>query len=444
MKVQIENIGPFEKKIFFEIPGDVVSQQIDSTYQTLSHSVKLKGFRPGKVPRSILERYYKAQVEDEVFSKLISDTFGKAVQENNLSPVSPPTVVERNFEAGKEFKYTVTVEVKPEVSIEGYKGLEILKEKVTVSEEEVEARLKDLKEAHAQMKPLEKIRPIQDKDCVILDFEGNLAGKPLKEWKANDHLVEVGSKALIGELDRKLIGLSVSEENDIPITLPETYPNKELAGKEIKVHVKIKEIKEKILPALDDEFAKDVGNFNTLAELKDRIRKTIEEQKQARSDQAAKAKILDLLMEKHPFEVPKSLVERQVQNMMGRTKHRLSEQGMKLEDTKLDPQKLQESFRPAAEKEIRGSLILEKIAELEKLAVEPAEIDKRLELIAPQLNQRVEAVKKEYEKEGLLESLRAQMLEEKSLDFLLGQAIITETTASPDPIAQEAPTEEKK
>jgi trigger factor len=223
MKVQIENTGPFEKKIFFEIPREVVSQEVESTYKALNRNVKLKGFRPGKVPRSILERYYKAQVESEVITKLIEDSYGKAVEENNLFPVAPPAVLDRTFEPGKDFTYTVTVEVKPEIAVEGYLGLEVEKPAVTVTDEEVEARLKALQETHAQIKPLEADRPVQEKDLVVVDFEGSLGGKALEGWKVKDHLVEVGSQTLVGGLDRQLVGLPLRQNRDLLLILPDDY-----------------------------------------------------------------------------------------------------------------------------------------------------------------------------------------------------------------------------
>ncbi len=444
MKVQIEKISPFERKIFFEIPSEVVSQEMESTYRALNRNVKLKGFRPGKAPRSILERYYKSQVEEEVVSKLIKDSYGKAVEEHHLFPVVAPTVLDRTFGAGEDFKYTVTVEVKPEVTVEGYLGLEVEKETPSVSEEEVQTRLKGLQDTHAQLKPLEKDRPIQEKDFVILDFEGTLSGRPLEGWKVQDHLVEVGSKTLVGDLDMQLIGFSRSEEKDISITLPETYSKKELAGKAIDVHLKVKEVKEKILPRLDDEFAKDVGNFNTLADLKGRLRQTLEEEKQAMASQAAKGKLLSMLVEKHPFQIPKSMVEHQVETLIARTELRLARQGMKLEEASLDRQKLHDSFMPTAEKEVRGSLILEKIAEIEKLSISEAEVEASLEKTAAQLNQRVDAVKNYYKKQGLLEDLRIQILEEKTLDFLLSKAKIIERPSAPAETPQDARPEETK
>jgi len=444
MKVQIEKTSPIERKIFFEIPNDVVSQEVESTYRALNRNVKLKGFRPGKAPRSMLQRYYKNQVEEEVVSKLIKDSYGKAVEEYHLTPVAAPTVLDHTFEADKDFKYTVTVEVKPDVTVEGYLGLEVEKAAVSVSEEEVQARLKDLQETHAQLKPLETKRPIQEKDFVIIDFVGSQSGRPLEGWKVQDHLVEVGSKTLVGDLDRQLIGLSQDEEKDLSLTLPETHSKKELAGQKIDVHIKVKEVKEKILPPLDDEFAKDVGNFNTLADLKARLRQTIEEEKQAQANRAAKEKLLATLVEKHSFPIPKSMVERHVQNLIARAELRLARQGMKLEDASLDRQQLHDSFLPTAEKEVRGSLLLEKIAEMEKISVNEAELGGRLVKMSVQLNQRVEAVKSYYQKEGLLEDLRAQILEEKTLDFLLSQSKISARPSHPAQTFPGARPEEKK
>jgi trigger factor len=371
-------------------------------------------------------------VENEVITKLIEDSYGKAVEENNLFPVAPPAVLDRAFESGKDFTYTVTVEVKPEIAVEGYLGLEVEKPAVTVTDEEVEARLKALQETHAQIKPLEADRPVQEKDQVVVDFEGSLGGKPLEGWKVKDHLVEVGSQTLVGGLDRQLVGLPLRQNRDLRLTLPDDYPRKELAGKEIAVRVQVKELKEKILPALDDEFAKEAGDFQNLPELKDRLRKNLEEQKEAQATQAAREKLLDLLREKHSFGIPKGLIERQVENIMARTELRFARQGVKLDTANLDHQKLRESLRPAAEKEVRSTLILEKVAEKEKITVSDEEMNQKLEQLAVQLNQRVEAVKNYYQKKDRLEDLRAMMREEKTLDFLLSRAKIKEGGSPPE------------
>jgi trigger factor len=428
MKVQIEDVSPVEKKLFFEIPREVVSLEVETTYRALNLNVKLKGFRPGKVPRPILERYYKSKVSDDVQSKLISDSFLKAVDEHKLFPVSEPAVLEREFEEGKDFKYSVRIEVKPEVKVDGYNGLETEKEKVVVTDADVEGRIRELQEHHAQLKPIEAKRPVQEKDFVVFDFEGSLDGKPIEGWKANDHVTEVGRKMLIADLDLHLIGLSPNDEKDIVLTLPETYGRKELAGKQIPVHVKVKEIKEKILPLLDDDFAKDVGDYSTLADLKARLRQNLEEQKEAQANQAAKDKLLGHLIEKTSFPVPQSMIDRQVEAIMSRAEWRLASQGVRINPQDPERQKIRETLLPTAEKEIRGMLILEKIGELEKISISEDELGQRLEKMAQSLNQRPEALRSFYQREDRLEDLRTQMREEKTLEFLLSRAKITETT----------------
>jgi trigger factor len=366
------------------------------------------------------------------------------VEEHHLLPVAEPTVVDRTFEAGKDFQYTLTVEVKPEVVVDGYLELEVVKGEISVSEEEVESRLKAVQDDHAQLKPLEPQRPVQEKDFIILDFEGSLAGKTLEGWNVKDHLVEVGSKKMVGDLDLQALGLSPNEGKDVVLNLPETYPQKELAGKEINIHLKVKEIKQKILPQLDDEFAKDVGEFKTLADLQGYLRQNLEKEKKNQADQAAREKILAALIEKHPFPIPPIMVERQAKNLIARTELRLVQQGIKLEESTIDRQKLLDTFKPAAEKEVRGSLILEKIAEMEKLSISEEEQEARLTQIAAQLNQRPEAVKSYYQKKNLLDDLRAQMLEEKTLDFLLSKAKMIERPSPSGTMQEEAGLEGKE
>jgi trigger factor len=431
MKVQIEDVSPVEKKISFEISWETVSQEIETAYRSLNQNAKLKGFRPGKVPRSILERYYKKQVGEEVQSKLISDSLVKAVEENKIVPVGEPSVIDRQFEAGKDFKYALRIEVKPEIAVEDYKGLEAEKEKVAVTEEEAEARLRDLQEHHARLQPIASKRPVQEKDFVVFDFEGTLDGKPVEGWKAQDHLTEVGRKLLVAEMDQHLLGLRPEEEKDVTLALPETYARKELAGKQIQVHLKVKEIKEKILPALDDDFAKDVGDYATLADLRQKVRQNLEEQKRVQADQAAKDMLMNQLIAKNSFPLPNSMMERQIESLMARAEWRLASQGVKINPQDADRQKIRETLQPTAEKEIRSMLLLEKIAEREKISVSEEELGQRLEKMARELNQRPEALRGYYQKEGRMEDLKAQMREEKTLDFLLSQAKITEKTGAP-------------
>lgn len=419
MQVEIESLNPLEKKISIKIPAEVVSRELEETYRSLNQKIKLKGFRPGKIPQSILSRLYKTQVEEEVAAKLIEDSLAEAVKEYQITPVSEPNLLNKAFTTEKEFAYSVSLEVKPEIIVQDYLGLEVETSVVSVTEEEIQGELKKLQEAHAQLKPLENLRPVQEKDIVLIDFEGSFEGRPIEGWKVVNHLVEAGSRTLIGDLDEKLIGLQVNEEKDIVLTLPSDYLRSELAGKEISVHLRVKEIKEKILPNLDDEFAKDLGDYQQLQDLKEHLTRLIEERKKNQARQITKEKILQTLLEKHSFSVPKSMIEKGVQNLLSRAELQFAKEGRKIESNSPEWGKLRESFLPLAEKEVRSSLILEKIAEKEKISVQDAEVNEHLERLAKRLNQRVEAVRNLYQQRNLLAELRHQILEEKTIDFLI-------------------------
>ena len=424
MQVEIENLNPLEKKVSVRIPADVVTREMEATYRSLNQKIKLKGFRPGKVPQSILSRLYKNQVEEEVANKLISHSLAEAVKEYNLAPVSEPNVLNHAFTAEKDFTYAVSFEVKPEFTVQDYVGLEIEVPQVVVTEEEIETELKKLQENHAQLKPLEESRPVKEKDMVLVDFEGTWAGQPIEGWRVVNHLVEAGSGTLVGDLDKNLIGMHIGEEKDVNLTLPADYLKKDLAGKEISVHLKVKEIKEKILPEVDDEFAKDLGEYQTIKDLKEHLHNLIAERKKEEIRQITKEKILDKLVAQHSFSVPKSMIERQVQSFLARAELQLAREGRRIESASPEGEKLRETFLPLAEREVRGSLILEKIAEKEKISVSESEVDAHLEKLAKRLNRRVEAVKNLYQQRNLMDELRQQVLEEKTLDFLIEKAKI--------------------
>jgi trigger factor len=424
MQVEIENLNPLEKKVSVRIPADVVTREMEATYRSLNQKIKLKGFRPGKIPQSILSRLYKNQVEEEVANKLISHSLAEAVKEYNLAPVSEPNVLNHAFTAEKDFTYAVSFEVKPEFTVQDYVGLEIEVPQVVVTEEEIETELKKLQENHAQLKPLEESRPVKEKDMVLVDFEGTWAGQPIEGWRVVNHLVEAGSGTLVGDLDKNLIGMHIGEEKDVNLTLPADYLKKDLAGKEISVHLKVKEIKEKILPEVDDEFAKDLGEYQTIKDLKEHLHNLITERKKEEIRQITKEKILDKLVAQHSFSVPKSMIERQVQSFLARAELQLAREGRRIESASPEGEKLRETFLPLAEREVRGSLILEKIAEKEKISVSESEVDAHLEKLAKRLNRRVEAVKNLYQQRNLMDELRQQVLEEKTLDFLIEKAKI--------------------
>ncbi len=427
MNVSVEEISPIKKKVSVEIPGDEVTKEVDSFYRDLGKKAKIKGFRPGKVPRDILERYFKDYVKAEVVQKLIGDSYPKALAETNLQPVSQPTIDPGEFNEGKPFQYSAVIEVKPDIKLEGYTGLKIEGKKEELKDEEVEERLKSLQNLHASLKTVSEGRPIQSGDYAIVDYEASLEGKPLEGAKAVDFTVEVGSGQFIPTIEEKLIGLMPGDEKEIEVSFPEDYGYKKWAGKTIVFHVKIKEIKEKVLPAMDDEFAKDLGDYASLEELKTKLREEIAKEKELALERQLKDQAVGQLLEANPFEVPESLVEEQTKALVSDTKLRLAAQGVDLQNLGVTEEKLQGDYKATALKQVKTFLILEKIAGQEGIAVTDEEVDERLKEMAERMHQKFDAVKRYYEKNGLLPEVKAGILRDKTLDFLLKKANVQTT-----------------
>ncbi|MEW6375918.1 MAG: trigger factor [Thermodesulfobacteriota bacterium] len=425
MKANVEEINSIKKKVNIEIPEDQVIKEIDSFYEELRRKARIKGFRPGKVPRSILERYFKDYVKAEVVQKLIQVSYPQALSETNLHPVSPPLIDPGELENGKPFQYSATVEIKPDIKLEGYIGLEIEGKKEEVKDEEVEERLKGLQNLHANLKTISDKRPIQTGDYVIVDYQARMDGKPLEEGKAIDFTVEVGSGRFIPAFEEKLIGLKPEEDKEIEVSFPEDYGYKKWAGKTISFQVNIKEVKEKILPLLDDEFAKDLGDHSSLEELKTKLKGEIEKEKELIFERQLKDQLVDRLLQANPFEVPESLVEEQAKAMVSDTKLRLATQGVAFNHLGVTEEKLQEDYREMAKKQVQTFLILEKIANQEGMTVTDEEADQRLREISERTHQKFDVVKRYYEKNGLIPGVKAGILNDKTLNLLLQKANIS-------------------
>ncbi len=424
MKLNVEEINTVKKKVNIEIPEDHVTKEINSFYEDLRKKARIKGFRPGKVPRNILERHFKDYVKAEVIQKLIQETYPNALSEATLQPISPPVVDPQELEIGKPFQYSAIIEVKPDIKIEGYLGLTIEGKKEEMKEEEIEERLKGLQNLHANLKTVSEGRPVQNGDYVIIDYEGKMDGNPLEEGKAIDYSVEVGSGRFIPTFEEKLIGLRPEEEKDLEIPFPDDYGYKKWAGKTVIFHVKIKEIKEKVLPLLDDEFAKDLGNYSSLEELKSQLKQDIEREKQSALDHRLKDQVVDQLIQAHSFEIPESLIKEQTHVLVSDTKMRLAAQGMDLNKLGVTEEKLHENYQEMAKKQVQTFLILEKIAEQEGITVIEEEVEGRLKEISERTHQKLDVVKRYYEKNGLIPEVKAGILSDKTLNFLIQKSTV--------------------
>lgn len=422
MNTNVEEISSIKKKISIEIPEDEVNKEVESFYKDLGKKAKIKGFRPGKVPKDILVRYFKDYVKAEVIQKLIGESYPKALTETNLQPIAPPVIDPGEFDEGKAFQYSAVVEVKPDIKLESYTGLKIEGKKEELKDEEVEQRLKSFQNLHASLKTVSEDRAIQTGDYVILDYEASAGGKPLEGAKSIDFTVEVGSGQFIPAFEEKLIGLKPGEEKEIEVSFPEDYGYQKWAGKTISFHVKIKEIKEKILPVLDDEFAKDLGDYASLEALKTKLRGEIEKEKELVLERQLKDQVMEKLIEATPFDVPEILVEEQAKAMVSDMKLRLAAQGVELKNLGVTEEKLQGDYKNMAQKQVKSFLILERIASQEGITVTDEEADERLKEMAERMHQKFDVLKRYYEKNGLLPEVKAGILRDKTLDFLLKHA----------------------
>ncbi|HEX7125656.1 MAG TPA: trigger factor [Thermodesulfobacteriota bacterium] len=421
-KVQVESLSPIRRRFSVEVPKDRVDAAIDRAYEGLRKEVRLKGFRQGKVPRPILERYYKERVEQEVASRLIQDSLSAAVTEHRVTPVATPVIEQASLEQGKDFAYTAILEVKPEVQARDYVGLPMPDTTVTPDEGEIQSRLERLREVHAQLRTPAEPRPARKGDTLTVDFEGEVDGAKRPDMTGTDVQVELGSDRFIPGFEEALEGVSVGETKSFTLTFPEDYREPSLSGKSAGFTVTVKDLKEKVLPALDDEFAKDVGSFDSLEALRAAIRDAYVAEETERRQAAAREALLDALLERNPVEIPPALVEDQARALIREWQHRMQHQGLDLSRVRVDPERLAAEARERARRQVHAGLVLEAVARQEGLAVDDGELDARIARLAEGGKQTPESLRRRLEASGRLEDLRASLLEEKTLEFLVARA----------------------
>jgi trigger factor len=429
MQVKIESLGKVKKKINFEIPAERVASEIDKVYEEIRKRASIKGFRKGKAPRSYIEKHYSAAMEEDVLKNLFNDTYFKALLDAKIYPVAHPVIESDELKKGEPFKYSATVEVYPEIEVKDYVGLEVKKEQYVQDDKLIEARLQQMRESMAQLKPAEEGHLAAMGDFATLDFTGFIAGEPFEHGAAEDFELELGSGRFIPGFEEQIAGMKAGDEGDITVTFPENYGSDELAGKEATFKIKIKEIKVKDLPQLDDELAKEFGEFETLDQVRAKLAEVHEKQEKERIESDLRERVVQALIGRNDLEVPEAMVEKQLQIMLDSTKKRLEAQKLSLEMMGLDEESYRVRFKGTAETQVKGGLLLDALAGKEGITVEDSDIDERLREIAAQHNQSFETLQQFYsQNENARGSLRAQLLEDKVIKFLVGKAQITEVT----------------
>lgn len=428
MKVEIEEVSPILKKLRFELPPELYKKALDRAYDKLNKKVQIKGFRKGKVPRSILEKHYSGETEMDAVGDLVDQSYREAIQEHGIPAIAMPKISDLKAEPGQPFTFTAEVEVQPKVETKNYTKLKLKKPKIEVSAEELDKELHAVQKAHAQWVPAAEGSAVQAGHQVTIHYHGTVDGTAFEGGSAQNVLVDVGAGRYLPDFEQGLIGMKKGESKDAAVQFPADYSHEPLRGKLAHFKLDLIEIKEEVLPPLDDEFAKDIGRFETLEQVKDQLKEHLLKGKESHLRGELFKQILDHLIRENPFELPEGMIERELDYMLHTLEDQLRQQGLSLEKLGMSAEDYRAKNREEAVRRIKGFLLFDSIALQNQLEVTEEEMQARMAEIAERHRQPVEAIRRHYQEHDLLRSLYNQILEEKTLDFLILQADVQEVS----------------
>ena len=431
MQVTVEAINAVTKKIRIEIPSEQVDAEIEKVYSGIQKKAKLQGFRPGKAPMQLVKRTYSDAMRDEVIRRFYDQTLFQAMDDNKIEPVDSPTIECDLLEPGAPFKYSALVEVMPEILLKDYTGLTVLKEKYVLNPEDIDGEIKRMQENMAQLVPLDENAAVENGHVVTVNYTFSVEGFPEEDSNAEDATIEIGSNRLMPGFEEQIVGMKCGETRKIQVTLPEGYRNPEAAGKEGVFQVTLKEIKRKDLPELDDEFAQQFGEYETMEELRAKMVEYHQKQESERIENEVNERIIKALIDKNPLDVPQSMVKRQLDHMLENLKNRLKGQRMSIEMMGLDEEGFRKRFRDSAEEKVKGGLLLMALVEKENINVSDEDLAERYEQIAAGNQDMLGRIKEYYtSNRKARNSLIAEIKEDKAIRLLLESAVITEVEAA--------------
>jgi len=422
------NQKDIKREISVEIPAAEVARETELQIQRYQKSARLPGFRAGHVPASIIRQRFGDGLKNDVIEALVPKHFRREAEKQGLIPVSQPRVTDLHMHDGEPLRFKASFEVLPVIQVAGYKELRANRPEIAVTDEEVEEALSSVREQHATYTTVEG-RALAEGDFAQAAMDGKPKdGKDVEAASANpvhmdDVLIEIGGKNTVPEFSQNLTGVTAGEERTFDVSYAEDVSDKRLAGKTFVYTVKVNGIKQKSMPELNDDFAKELGEFSSLEQVRKQIRENMEAEKRHTAEHAAKDKLVAELVQQNDFEVPESLVDRQIDLRLERGLRALAAQGMKMEDLKkMDLPRLRAGQRDQAIHDVKSSLLLERVAELEKIEVSDEEVNRELESLAKQAKQTSEAVRVRLTEDGGLDRIRMRIRSEKTLDFLYHQS----------------------
>jgi len=423
MKVDVVDVDRVTKKIEVEVPADKITEITENIYGELKRQAKIKGFRPGKIPKSILTTYYKDYIEDELKRRVIEGTMSEVLSEANVKPVTEP--IADFVEDGDRFVYTLLCEVFPDIEISSYKGVEVEVDAIRVTDDDIDKRIEQMKELYAEMIPREADSGARKGDFIIVKYKGYLDGRPVKDVYSEAYPLELGTSQLMPEFESAIYDMKKGEIKNVDVAFPDDYQHKDIAGKTLLFEIEIKDIREKRLPDLNDEFAKDV-NFENVEKMKESLKTEIEKEKLNSRKQFISNKIMEMLTSNIDIQVPKRLLAKHTEAMLEEAKTRFNTEHFTEEDLKAFQGNIRADFEKKAAERIKSDIILARIAEIEGIKLEDDDVHNRMKKIAEETKRPFDEVKGIYEKYDFIEGMKISIVQQKTMDFLMENANIKE------------------
>lgn len=418
-KVDMETVDSLRRRLAVEVPAETVTAELERAYIDLGRAAKVRGFRPGHVPRPVLERLFGDRVRAEVYGKLIQRSLAEAIEERRIEPVGEPEIVTEEASAGAALRYSATVEIKPEVVAEQYSGLEVERVVTPVTPADVAASIERLRQSLAQLQPITDRAHVAAGDVVTLDYEARVEDRLIS--RAEDRAVELGANGFPPGFDDHLFDAAVGAERDFPITYPSDSTG-ELAGKTVQFHVRVRAIARKELPSLDDEFAKDHGECSTLEELRRRVQERLEAEAGRHADEGMRNTLLTQLAQAHDIPVPHAMVQRRTEALMEEVVRGWQQQRIRPKDESTAVARLREELQPRAQEQVKIALLLEAIARQEGITVRDEEVEERIATLAAHAGTAGERVRALYQQAEARQQLRTRMEQSRAVDLIVERA----------------------
>jgi len=422
MQVTVEDISSVKKTLRVEISKEEVVKEIDKAYEEIKRTAKIRGFRPGKTPRSVLEKMFKKDVLADVSSRLIQNSFLDAIKEKDLRVVGRPKLDSPELQSAEPYSYAATVEVTPAIADLSFKGLKLKRNVYRVNDAEVDVQLKMMQKNLARLEKISETRPASNGDHVLVDFEGFKDGSPFAGTPRTENFtLKIGDGKVLKEFDEQIVGLTPGASKEFPLTFPEDYGNKNLAGQSVNFKVSLSEIRQEILPEIDDALAKRMGAYENLDALKKEIAANLTQGYEKRAEQELNEQAFSLLLEQVQFDVPESLVEAELESIVEEAERSFSYRNQSLADVGLSREILAEKYRDTAQRQVKRHLLLNKIIEQEKILLSDEELDAALQQMADNFQQPIAEIRRYYkENPEKIDYFKHALLEKKAAKLIIG------------------------